>query len=345
MKWESTPGLCQLHNQLCIVLQLLNWSINMAFKQTQEEFIKRAKSIHGKRFRYNKTKYVDHDTKVIITCVKHGDFLYNPVTHYQGFIGCPDCKAKSIPRNEFLNKAKVIHGYKYDYSNLPKFIRGKVDIKCKEHGLFNIGRASHLRGEGCPKCVGTRNPEHFIEKHKKKHGDLYSYENTKYISCQTPVTVTCKKHGDFSVLPVTHFVGKGCPTCNPKRISRNNYSPIAIRWLEGYSYSHRLKNIQHALNCGEYIIPSTKIRADGYHERSNTVFEFYGDNFHGNPIKYKPHSRPHPFNKNKTAKQLYKDTMQREQTILELGYNLIVIWESDYRSGCKYSYIRRSGAM
>ena len=43
-------------------------------KLTTEEFIERAIKVHGDRYDYSKTKYVNHRTKVIITCKEHGDF-------------------------------------------------------------------------------------------------------------------------------------------------------------------------------------------------------------------------------------------------------------------------------
>ena len=86
--------------------------------------------------------------------------------------------------------------------------------------------------------------------------------------------------------------------------------------------------IQHAENIGEYKIPNTRYRVDGYHKDTNTVYEFYGDYFHGNP---NVHDSNH-YNKlvYKTMGELYQKTIDRENTIKELGYNIISIWYSDY---------------
>jgi hypothetical protein len=78
------------------------------------------------------------------------------------------------------------------------------------------------------------------------------------------------------------------------------------------------------LNSGKVIC------VDGYNVRSNTVYEFHGDCFHGNPERYKPKSTPNPFSK-LTAATLYKRTLAREKEILESGYNLVVIWEDEYK--------------
>jgi hypothetical protein len=88
-------------------------------------------------------------------------------------------------------------------------------------------------------------------------------------------------------------------------------------------------SIQHALNGGEYAIPGTKYRADGFCKDTNTIYEFHGDVYHGNPQLFSPNAKCHPYN-DKTAGELYKATVEREQQIKQLGYNLVVMWENDF---------------
>lgn len=82
------------------------------------------------------------------------------------------------------------------------------------------------------------------------------------------------------------------------------------------------------MNDGEYKIPTTRYRADGYCEETNTIYEFHGDYFHGNPKRFDPEEE----NKlcNATHGELYQKTLQKEQKIRNLGYNLVVMWESDW---------------
>lgn len=107
----------------------------------------------------------------------------------------------------------------------------------------------------------------------------------------------------------------------------HTYSQISVQWLELIMQEQGIF-IQHAGNIGEYKIPSTRYRVDGYHEDTNTVYEFYGDFFHGNPNVYLSDY----YNKQvyKTMGELYQKTINREQEIIELGYNLITVWEYDY---------------
>ena len=75
---------------------------------------------------------------------------------------------------------------------------------------------SHLSGEGCPLCGGTKKLtlEEFIEKSNKKHGiGKYNYSKVKYVNNQTEVIIICSKHGDFPQTPNNHLKGAGCPDC------------------------------------------------------------------------------------------------------------------------------------
>ena len=55
----------------------------------------------------------------------------------------------------------------------------------------------------------------------------------------------------------------------------------------------------------------------------------HGDIFHGNPDLFEEHEQCHAFN-DLTAKELYNKTKERENKIISLGYNLVVIWENDF---------------
>jgi len=77
----------------------------MPRRSTLTEFIANAKAIHGDRYKYDKTHYVNAKTNIIITCPKHGDFMQLPSNHL-GYKGCPNCSnSKSeILISNFLTK-------------------------------------------------------------------------------------------------------------------------------------------------------------------------------------------------------------------------------------------------
>ena len=94
--------------------------------------------------------------KVNIICPVHGIFPQTPTKHIYRLNGCPDCSNyKRLGLSGFIQKAKEIHGNKYDYS-LVEYVHSmtKVNIGCPIHGSFPQTPNSHLSdGCGCPRCT------------------------------------------------------------------------------------------------------------------------------------------------------------------------------------------------
>lgn len=67
-------------------------------KLTTEEFIEKARTVHGDRYTYDKVVYDGNKKDVVITCGIHGDFQQAPATHYDGS-GCPSCSKGGFKRN------------------------------------------------------------------------------------------------------------------------------------------------------------------------------------------------------------------------------------------------------
>lgn len=132
---------------------------------TKNEFINKAKKILGEEhYEFFKTTYVNIKTKTIITCKVHGDFLATPFNVLYKGCGCPLCSGmnislkKTLTTEEFIKKAKTIHGDKYNYSRV-NYVnsRTKIKIICPVHGVFEQTPNNHLRGCGCPLCNHTNN--------------------------------------------------------------------------------------------------------------------------------------------------------------------------------------------
>jgi very-short-patch-repair endonuclease/ribosomal protein S27AE len=123
-----------------------------------EEFIKRAIKKHGDRYDYSEVKYANSLNDIIIICKEHGKFYQNPSIHLQGS-NCPRCHFDSLMSSakRFIEKAKKIHGKKYDYSEIKyKHSRIPVTIICKEHGKFSQTPTIHLQNKGCPQCSASK---------------------------------------------------------------------------------------------------------------------------------------------------------------------------------------------
>lgn len=108
---------------------------------------------------------------------------------------------------------------------------------------------------------------------------------------------------------------------------RKLYSKQQIEWLNFLQKYYGI-NIQHACNDGEYKIPETRYHADGFCSDTNTIYEYHGDYYHGNPKIFQPDD----FNKKIkcTHGELYQKTLKKEEDIRRLGYNLVTMWESDW---------------
>jgi hypothetical protein len=197
--------------------------IKHSFEQILSEF----KKVHGDIYDYSNVKYLGKSVKVNIVCHKHGLFLQSPKSHLRGS-GCPVCgvikrkNSKKKPLDCFIHEAQKVHGDIYDYQKV-NYVNAhhKIEILCKEHGVFQQSPNSHLHGQGCPVC-GIANQTKFTRKSKEDfiygarviHGiDRYDYSQVDYINTDTEVTIICQKHGVFNQKPCNHLRGKGCPRC------------------------------------------------------------------------------------------------------------------------------------
>lgn len=124
--------------------------------------------------------------------------------------------AKRITTAEFIERAKVVHGDRYDYS-LAEYlgIHRYVTIVCAEHGPFQQSPANHYSGKGCADCGGSKplTTGSFVAAAQAVHGDRYDYSIVKYSSNKAHVTIICPDHGPFSQIAAVHLRGNGCPEC------------------------------------------------------------------------------------------------------------------------------------
>jgi len=135
------------------------------------DFILRAETAHsGGRYDYS---LVPDDfriqDKVPIRCLVHGlVFEQTASAHVAGHTGCPECRSSKLLggrsnigayktsealQQDFVERAKGIHGDAYDYSQVD--YRGasqKVKIICPIHGPFLQTAGNHIRGSKCPAC-------------------------------------------------------------------------------------------------------------------------------------------------------------------------------------------------
>ena len=184
-------------------------------KLTKNIFIDNAKSIHGDKYDYSLVEYTGNKSKVKIICYEHGVFEKTPNSHISLNSGCPKCSDSRKNNNDFIKKAKSIHGDKYDYSLVDyKNNKTKIKIICPEHGIFEQAPNSHY-SNGCSKCSFKYKPstEEIIKKLSHLHKNIYDYSLVEYKNAHTKIKIICKKHGVFEQATNHHLRGAGCPNC------------------------------------------------------------------------------------------------------------------------------------
>ena len=152
-------------------------------RKTKEQFLKEVKLIHGDKYDFTEFEYKGAKIKGKVWCDTCKEFFYTTPSELLRRGGCPKCARNSARLklrsniNEFIEKAKKIHGNKYDYSKsiYPDNKEGYIFIHCNKCGNdFWQKVGNHLNGFGCPKCTRSKKEE-FISEYLKNH-------NIEYIS-------------------------------------------------------------------------------------------------------------------------------------------------------------------
>jgi predicted nucleic acid-binding Zn-ribbon protein len=233
---------------------------------------------------------------------------------------CPKCSSYHWTESRYVKKINEVHGGKIKLLGEFKGLQYKAKHQCVTCNHKWEPYNGHVqRGHGCPKCAVQSNSKAYVKSEKQYDSELKDKHNgsiirlDNYVNDRTKIKhqcVTCNHKWEPS--PNNLLRGYGCPKCN----KFGGYSKSAIEWLR-YESKKRGIRIQHAENKGEYTIPGTLYRVDGYHAKTKTVFEFHGDAFHGNLKRYNRRSKPNPYS-SKTALRLYKETVARELAIIAL---------------------------
>jgi hypothetical protein len=366
----------------------------MAKKLTLEEFKKKAVEKHGNKYSYDKVVYLGRKSKIVITCLKHGDFEQIVRNHLEG-LGCKKCAVNQrfLSLKEFKERANKIHNYKYNYDqSIYLGFHSEISIICPVHGKFEQKVAGHLSGRGCKICKNEKQSKRqfydvkkFINKANKVHNFYYDYSETIYKNSLDKVVIICKVHGKFLQIPSRHLIGNGCIKCAGKFQLNNETFIEKANIVHNYRYDYSMIDYKTAhtkifIICrkhgafkqkacshmrGEgcpkcvYVISKSEIKwlnflnipeeyrhqtlkinnknfqVDAVDPTSNSVYEFYGDYWHGNPDIFNK-NEINPISKI-SYEELHRKTLEKENIIKHAGYNIISIWENDWKKIQKLS--------
>lgn len=235
--------------------------------------------------------------------------------------GCSYCSGLKISRNtsigsKFPDIAKNIIGDPFELS-----IKDKFMFKCFSCNYIHETDIKHIK-QTCRYCtrisvnennnITKTHPEILkywdYEKNKiKPENHLYGSGNKVFIRCKECFSSRKKFTYDIK--------DNLCRYC-----AMNSVSKVEKEWLDSLSIPIECRQIILKIN-------NKTIYVDALY--NNTIYEFNGDFWHGNPNKYNPNE----INKvsKKTFGELYNKTLEKEKFLKENGYNIISIWESDFK--------------
>jgi len=300
-----------------------------------KEFLKLAPAMRPDRVSlddFSGTRITKFGDEMEVLCKRHGSYTTTPTRYLYQNHDCPTCsnqrKARKLSQQEFLRRLSQnphVAAGRLRATSATKYVSGqhKTTVACPVHGPVVIAAAHLLKGGGCGKCATSAKltPEGFLARARIKNqvlGGMDSFENAVYKNSRTKVTFTCSLHGDYLASPRGYLQqGKRCPRCATK-ISHKEVACLNELGLPN-DPEHR------QVRFGRYEV-------DGFDPEMGTVYEFLGDFFHGNPVRYPPSDQ------NLFLKQsfgaLYQKTFSRFDSILKGNpvrvSRIVYVWESDW---------------
>lgn len=266
----------------------------MCKKKTTAKIIEQFISIHQNEYDYSLVNYVNDSTKVRIKCKTHGEFQQSPAGHFRMKQGCPKC---SDERNgvrcrkksdDVINQIVTIYGDEvFDFSKF-RYVNAhtKVTLKCIKHdNWFDTYVGSLLKRKyGCVDCEADKRKynQHnkwinkFINDSKLIHGDLYDYSKVVYTNGSTPVTISCKVHGEFQQLPAVHRLAKaGCPIC---KYSKGEHKIMQYLNDENITYTTQYKvKINDSKHYFDFYVPDYNLIIEYNGKQHYTPVAWFGN--------------------------------------------------------------------
>ena len=109
-----------------------------------------------------------------------------------------------------------------------------------------------------------------------------------------------------------------------------------LRWLDEMGVPN--DKLHRQVRVGKYWV-------DGYIPETNTVYEFLGDMWHGNPRIFRQDAKPPRFYYDATFGDLYKKTIEKIDGLKAEGFNVVYIWECDYDPKVSYNRTGKNKRM
>lgn len=213
-----------------------------------DEFVKRAKAVHGDKYDYSKVQYVRKDVKVCIVCPIHGEFMQTPASHIVQKQGCPKCGhmlagQKRCGDNNVMRRADVKE--KAQQTCLDKYgaktYAESEEGRCKLREIITSPVVSLRMQETCMSRYGAKTWPQSVIGHERLHEIMSSEDMQAKI-----------KAGYLDAYGVDHFM----KTESGRIIARENLSSPERRLAIRESFLRRY-GVENA-----FLIPSVQAQRD-----------------------------------------------------------------------------------
>ena len=212
-------------------------------KYTLESWKEKANQVHNGKYTYERVTEYTRKEKCEIYCTECKVYFKQTLQNHIRGRGHYECSHMSIykkDKNSLITNFKNKHGDLYDYSRvIYKGFDVKVEILCKEHGIFRQTPHDHLAGKGCWECgvikranTQRKTKEVFITEMETLYPNQYDLSDFEYKGAHHLIKLLCKKCNTYSLKkPNSFLLGRGCKTCHHKNI--------------GFTYEEFKKELNH----------------------------------------------------------------------------------------------------
>ena len=299
--------------------------------------------LSGRRFRNNVKE------KKFINSIKDYDYVECPICHE---------KHEQISLNHFQ-----IHGYKNiedirkDFPTFKMTCQKFIDnnLAGENNPMSKENTTLEQRKKASPNTI-----EHWLEKFNgdkekaeyalKMHREKVHEKQKTAIQGTNPNYYIHKGYSLEEAKQIIHekYITNGLSYYIKKygeEIGTKKYNERINKWLDNFTHTNHsiiadrcISNIIENIDTtylrysnNEYIIQGINnnyYKVDLINLQNRHIIEFFGDQWHCNPIKYKPND----YNRHnkKTAQEIWDYDKERIKSLEFLGYKVLIIWEYDY---------------
>jgi hypothetical protein len=293
-------------------------------KYTLENIIERTKNMYkDENYVYLSIERINKHTYVNYLCEKHGLISQMVSNHLKG-CGCKFCgierrvAKRRMTFDEFVEKAKQVHGEKYKYLKLINKLKERTLIKysCKKHGIQYQNITNHLLGYGCYKCGGTKKltDDEIKERLKEKFNGKITYignykgvdDTTTKFKCNI-----CQNEFENSLANVLDMIN-GCSYCSES---------IGAKKIKDF-FQEEAEAEKWFKDCRDV----NPLPYDFYIKKYNLLIEYNGKQ-HYKPVNWTGNLTEEQM-KNNLKKQRHHDWLKRKYA-KKNNFNYLVIpyWE------------------